>query len=276
MFSYEHKYHAGCFADIHKHLTLLAILQSFHKKPTPFCVMDTHAGNGIYDLNSIESQKTAERVQGIDKLWGLKNAPHLVKQFLDLVQGFNQPNECRYYPGSPAIISELLREHDASILIEKHPQAVEALREFVRQQSKKCSVHERDSFEAMKALIPFAQKRGLVFIDPSFELKAEYETIVDALHSAYTKFSHGIFALWYPILPDGYHETLLRRLKKTAIPNIWQCEWTPNTQLATGMLGSGMIVINPPWQLDTLLSDTFRSLNQDLFKQGLFKQQTLI
>lgn len=235
--------------------------------------MDTHAGNGIYDLNSIESQKTAERTQGIDKLWDLKNPPELIKQFLDLVQAFNSPNECRYYPGSPAIISELLREIDAGIFIEKHPQAIEALREFTRHQVKKIAVHARDSFDAMKGLIPFAQKRGLVFIDPSFELKAEYETIIDALDSAYRKFSHGIFALWYPILPEGYHEALIRRLKKLAIPKVLQSEWTPNTQLATGMLGSGMIVINPPWQLGNLLSETFKTLNHDIYRQGSYTEQ---
>lgn len=275
MFSYEHKYHAGCFADIHKHLTLLAILQSLHKKPTPFCVMDTHAGNGMYDLNSLESQKTAERVNGIDKLWSMKEPPPLVSQFLDLIQAFNQPNECRYYPGSPAIISELLRDVDAGIMIEKHPKAIDDLREFIRQQSKKVAVHERDSLEAMKALLPFTQKRGLVFIDPSFEIKNEYETIIDAIASAYHKFSHGIFALWYPILPESYHDALIRRLQKTSIPKIWQCEWTPNTSLATGMLGSGMIVINPPWQLDSVLAETFKTLNQDLFKKSKFTQQTL-
>jgi len=272
MFSYQHRYHAGCFADIHKHLTLFAILQHLQKKTTPFCVLDTHAGEGLYDLNSIESQKTAERTYGIDKLWTLKEAPPLVSQFLELVKAYNQPDECRYYPGSAAIIIEMLRSTDRGLFIEKHPQAIAALRAFATSHhNKNIHIHERDSNEALKALVPFAEKRGLVFIDPSFEVKSEYETIVHALQGAYQRFSQGIFALWYPILPEGYHETLLRHLKRTMIPKIWHCEWSPNKDQATGMLASGMVIINPPWQLDTLLTDTFTMLNQSLFAGGQFK-----
>jgi len=275
MFSYLHTYHAGCFADVHKHITLMAIVDYLLKKPTPYCVLDTHAGNGLYDLNSIESQKTGERVQGIDKLWALKEAPALVQQFLDLIQGFNQPGESRYYPGSPAIILSKLRENDRALFIEKHPQAIAALRAFTTHETKKIHVHERDSLEAMKALIPFAEKRGLVFIDPSYEVKSDYEVIVEALHRAYEKFSHGIFALWYPLLTEGYHDTLLRHMKKTTITKVWQCEWLPYPDQKTGMLGSGMVVINPPWQLDTELTETFHSLNQSLFKGGQFTQRWL-
>jgi len=275
MFSYEHKYHAGCFADVHKHLTLFAIVDYLLKKPTPFCVLDTHAGDGLYDLNSIESQKTAERVQGIDKLWALKEAPPLVSQFLDLVKGYNQPGECRYYPGSPAIITEMLRDNDRGLFIEKHPQAIAALRAFTTHEHKQIHLHERDSIEAMKALIPFIEKRGLVFMDPSYEIKSDYELMVEALHRAYERFSHGIFALWYPMLSENDQATLLRHLKKSTIAKIWQCEWSPFPDKKTGILGSGMIVINPPWQLDTLLTETFHSLNQSLFKSGQFTQRWL-
>jgi 23S rRNA (adenine2030-N6)-methyltransferase len=273
MFSYEHKYHAGCFADVHKHLTLLAIIDYLLKKPTPFCVLDTHAGDGLYDLESTESKKTQERTNGIDKLWSLPETPPLVSQFLDLIKGYNQPRENRYYPGSPAIILSMMRENDRALFIEKHPQAIAALRAFAAHEKKNIHLHERDSIEAIKALIPFAEKRGLVFIDPSYEVKSDYEVIIEAMHLAYEKFSHGIFALWYPILPEGYHATLLRHLNKSAIPKIWQCEWTPFPNQKTGMLGSGMILINPPWQLDTLLTETFDSLNQSLFSGGLFTQR---
>lgn len=274
MFSYEHKYHAGCFADIHKHLTLVAIVDYLLKKPTPFCVLDTHAGDGLYDLDSDESQKTAERSNGIDKLWSL-NTPPLVSQFLDIMKSYNQPGESRFYPGSPAIILSMLRENDKALFVEKHPQAIAALRAFTAHKNQKIHVHERDSLEAMKALIPFSEKRGLVFIDPSYEIKNDYELIPDTMHRAYEKFSHGIFVLWYPLLSENYHATLLRHVKNSAIAKVWQCEWSPFPNQKTGMLGSGMVVINPPWQLDTLLTETFDSLNQSLFSGGQFTQRWL-
>ncbi|MGE3317746.1 MAG: 23S rRNA (adenine(2030)-N(6))-methyltransferase RlmJ [Candidatus Berkiella sp.] len=275
-FSYQHRYHAGCFADVHKHLTLLAILQHLKQKPTPFCVLDTHAGEGLYDLNSAESQKTLERSHGIDRLWQNVDVTPLVSQFFEQVKAYNVGKERRYYPGSAAIIVNLLREQDRSLFVEKHPQAIAALRAFAAShKNQKISIHERDANEAIKALVPFAEKRGLVFIDPSFEVKTEYETIIQAMHNAYQRFSQGIYALWYPILPEGYHETLLRHLKKTLIPKMWHCEWSPFPKQTTGMIGSGMVVINPPWQLDTLLTHTFTTLNQTLFVGGQFKGVTL-
>lgn len=271
-FSYLHRYHAGCFADVHKHLILLAILQSLHKKATPFCVLDTHAGEGLYDLNSEESQKTAERVIGIDKLWLLQPAPELVQTYLELIKSYNQPQECRYYPGSPGLIKRLLRNTDRALLVEKHPQAIAALRAFFAHNKQPIHLHERDSLEAMRALVPFPEKRGLVFIDPSYEVKTEYETIVTALHLAYQRFSHGIFALWYPVLPEGYHETLILHLKRTLITKTWYCEWQPVPKQPSGVQASGMIVINPPWQLDTQLMSTFHALNQTLFTGGQYRQ----
>lgn len=274
-FSYQHRYHAGCFADVHKHLTLLAILQHLKQKPTPFCVLDAHAGEGLYDLNSNESQKTLEHNNGIDRLWGFDASP-LVSQFFDIIKSYNPPGESRYYPGSAAIIMNMLRENDRGLFIEKHPQAIAELRAFAaKHKNKKIHVHERDSNEALKALVPFAEKRGLVLIDPSYEVKTEYETIVHALQGAHQRFSQGIFALWYPVLPERYHETLLRLLKKTTIPKMWYCEWSPNPTQTTGMIASGMVVINPPWQLDTQLMNTFSTLNQSLFLGGQFKGATL-
>lgn len=272
-FSYQHRYHAGCFADVHKHLTLLAILQSLHKKATPFCVLDTHAGEGLYDLNSVESQKTAERTIGIDKLWSLQNPPELAQTFLAIMKTYNKPEECRFYPGSPAIIKSLLRTTDSALLVEKHPQAIAALRAFfAHDKQQQIHIHERDSLEAMRALVPFPEKRGLVFIDPSYEVKAEYETIVAALHRAYQHFSHGIFALWYPVLQESYHDTLLKHLKRTTIAKMWHCVWRPVPSQISGMQASGMVVINPPWQLELQLTSTFQAFNQTLFTGGQFQQ----
>ncbi|MCS5711702.1 23S rRNA (adenine(2030)-N(6))-methyltransferase RlmJ [Candidatus Berkiella aquae] len=272
MFSYLHRYHAGCFADIHKHLVLLGILQSLQKKATPFCVLDSHAGEGVYDLNSVESRKTAEHLQGIHKLWNIKEPIDLVKDFLEIVGSYNKVGEHRYYPGSPAIMSQMLRSHDVGIFVEKHPQAITALRAFSRRQNKKIRVHERDSLEAIKALVPFTEKRGLIFIDPSYEVKTEYVSIIETVQSAYQRFTQGIFAVWYPILTEGYHENLLRQLKKTGIKEIFQCEWSPHPEEPQGMIGSGMVIINSPWQLDVSLENTFKSLNKTLFTHGQYKQ----
>jgi len=220
MFSYLHRYHAGNFADVHKHLVLTAILTTLHKKVTPFCVLDTHAGEGIYTLHSREIQKNAEYKKGFYPLLKAPSPPPLIQRFLNIIT-----KEEKAYPGSPAFIHAFLRQTDRAILIEGHPQSFLHLKSWAKYK-KNLSLHDRDSLEGLKALVPFKEKRGLVFIDPSYEVKTEYKEVGEALEAAFSRFSNGIYALWYPLLllsmfEPPYHKAppaLPNFLLKTLLP----------------------------------------------------------
>lgn len=262
MFSYVHRYHAGCFADVHKHIILIALLKHLQKKSTPFAVLDAYAGEGQYDLHSEESLKNAEHQQGIEKLYGLTSSLPLVQDLLDKVQH-------RIYPGSPALIAHYLREQDRGICVEGHPTAFMHLKQQFGRSA--LQLHNRDALEAIGALIPFKEKRGLIFIDPSYEVKKEYIDIANTVISSFARFSQGIYAIWYPLLEADYHTELLKKLAKANLPKMWHCEWIPDVNKKEGMFGSGMVIINTPWQLDTDITETFKNLNKTVFTSGQFQ-----
>lgn len=255
MFSYQHRYHAGNFADVHKHIILVAIINYLKHKDKPFAVMDVHAGEGIYDLKCTEAQKIQEFRFGITPLF---NHPQLFCQdYLDIIKNHNEKNELRFYPGSSAFIAATLRSQDRGILIERHPQAIQALRANLGQ-NQRLNIHARDSNEAMVALVPFKEKRGLVFLDPTYEVKSEYTDIVDTIAKAYAKFPQGIFALWYPILAEQRHKFLIDRVQSHTFKNWFHHEWFPYEKPPLGQLqGSGIVILNPPYLLEQQLQDFF-------------------
>jgi len=273
MFSYLHRYHAGNFADVHKHLILITLMLSLQKKATPFAVLDTHAGEGIYNLKSAESQKNTEFKRGLNPLLHVENPPPLLERYLKIIQSYNTADEKSFYPGSPAIIKQLLRSEDRGILIEGHPRVITTLREhFAR--DKQLHIHERDSLEGLIGLVPFTEKRGLIFIDPSFEVKTEYKEIVKKLTTAYERFPQGIYALWYPLLPAAMHQDMLNRIQRSNFSKVWYCEWIPYPQQEPkGLYGSGMVIINAPWQSDIEIKTLFTWLNQHVYKTGHFQQR---
>lgn len=256
MFSYEHRYHAGNFADVHKQLALIAILQHLIQKPAPFTVMDTHAGEGWYDLQSEAAQRLKEYEKGVDKLRHASHLTPLAQRYVELIQSVNPSDKTIRYPGSAAIIQYFLREQDSAILIEHHPQAIMALKHNMRR-IPGVHIHDRDAITALPALLPFQHKRGLIFVDPSYEVKSEYTQIVDAVIKGYRRFSQGIFVIWYPLLSQGYHIALKQALNKSGIENILFHEWIPEDKHTQGLYGSGLAIINPPWQLEKQLSESF-------------------
>lgn len=273
MFSYLHRYHAGSFADVHKHLILIELILSLQKKATPFAILDTHAGEGIYDLKSIESQKNTEFKQGLSPLLQVNDPPPLLARYLDIIQIYNTVTEKHYYPGSPAIIKQLLRAEDRAILIEGHPRVITTLRENFGK-DKQLHIHERDSLEGLNALIPFKEKRGLIFMDPSYEVKTEYKDIVKKLTAAFERFPQGVYALWYPLLPAAYHQDMLDKVQRSSFTKVWYCEWIPYPQQEPkGLYGSGMVILNTPWQLDIQIKTLFTWLNKHVYKAGHFQQR---
>jgi 23S rRNA (adenine2030-N6)-methyltransferase len=260
MYSYLHRYHAGNFADVHKHLVLMATLNKLIQKPSPFCVLDAFAGEGQYHLDSEESKKNAEFENGISRLLKVKPASDIVAQYIALIQSYNTGTQIQTYPGSPEIISKYLRTNDKGIFIEGHPSCYPILKHHFKGQPN-AHVHKRDAYEALSALIPFKEKRGLVFLDPSYEVKSEYEKIADQLIHLHAKFSNGIYLLWYPILVDGHHKRLKEMLCSQSTLKLFEHEFYPkNINQAHRLRGSGMILINPPWQVDEIIQSAFAEL----------------
>jgi len=252
LLSYQHGYHAGNAADVHKHLALVLLLDSLKRKDKPFCFIDAHAGRGRYDLEGEQARKTGEAANGVLKLAAAAGLPRPVRALLDLVARCNSPGTLRYYPGTPLLAQMLLREHDRAVLLELHPQEVAALKLTVGN-DRRISIHARDCHEGLPALLPPAERRGLVLLDPSYEVKNEYESVVDLLERSLARWASGIYVLWFPLLPDERHQRLLRRLRQLALPKTLVSEFL-FARAAVGLQGSGIVVVNYPWQFDDELA----------------------
>jgi 23S rRNA (adenine2030-N6)-methyltransferase len=248
--SYQHAYHAGSAADCHKHLALVMLLGKLQEKATPLCYFDSHAGRGLYDLESAEAKKTNDAAGGILRLAVADDPPEPVRAYLDLVRAHNGPAELRYYPGSAVLAQQLLRDDDRAILFELHPQELQALKLAIGRDHR-VGVHERDSQEGLPALLPPRApiRRGLVLIDPSYEVKDEYESSVRLLGLALERFGTGVYLLWYPLLAEERHLRLLRLLEELAPPKTLISEYRFGEKLV-GLQGSGLAVVNAPWQFE--------------------------
>lgn len=245
MLSYQHSYHAGCLADVHKHAALCVLLDILLQKDKPLTYFETHAGRGLYDLTSADSLKTGEAKLGIQALLKDQTVPgdhcytHLLRQVRDRYGEY-------YYPGSPMIAQMKLRNSDHIHLMEMHPQEVRHLRDNMAGSS--AHVHHRDGYEGVLALCPPTPGRGMVLIDPSYEVKSEYETVVRFIEKLHRKWPVGIIALWYPILEAGAHLEVRQKLEDAGYPKmIVQDIMFPVLSDRPGMDGSGMIVINAPY-----------------------------
>lgn len=256
MLSYRHAFHAGNFADVHKHAVLSLLVQSLLGKDTPFCYLDTHSGSGRYDLHSTEARKNAEYLQGIQRVWQRKDIPASLQAYLAAVRACNSGDSLRYYPGSPRLVRHFLRPQDRMVLTELHPSDITLLRqEFA--QDPQVAVHHLDGYQGLKAFLPPKEKRGLVLIDPAFERRDETRLMLEGLQAATQRWAHGIYALWYPITNRAALSELYKHLEKTGIRKILVCELFVRPPLNARQLnGSAMIVINPPWQLDIALHET--------------------
>jgi len=251
MFSYQHGFHAGGFADVHKHTALCLLLGHLRRKDTPFCVIDSHAGRGLYDLTGLQAQKTGEWRDGIGRLIDTKPMSDGLVRYLEIVARINDRDGLQTYPGSPVIAADMLRPSDRLVLVEGHPSEHAALRKQFRGDAR-VHVHKRDSFEALPALVPPAERRGLVLIDPSYEIKSEYERIPGIMEAVLRRWANGMIAIWYPILPELRHETLLLGMEALDRPMLVAELTGPDPE--RGLAGTGLIVINPPWQFDTELA----------------------
>ena len=241
MLSYQHAYHAGNAADLHKHGLLAAMLDYLTRKDKPLSYIETHAGRGLYDLQSPEAQKTGEAAAGVGRIPLPQGHP--LTRALEAIRAAHGPHA---YPGSPLIAETLLRPQDRIHLAELHPAEHAAL---TRVTAPGTHVYHQDGFELAHSLTPPDPRRGLLLCDPSYEVKADYAAIPKHFAQIHKKWNVGILALWYPILRDARHAPMLRALT-AQFPDALRSEvaFAP-ARTGHGMTGSGLFVVNPPFGL---------------------------
>ncbi|RKZ83209.1 MAG: 23S rRNA (adenine(2030)-N(6))-methyltransferase RlmJ [Gammaproteobacteria bacterium] len=268
MLSYRHSFHAGNYADVIKHIVLIEILEHLIKKDSAFDYIDSHAGAGLYNLHSEHAAKLQEYTQGVGKL-KTEQWPELATYF-DILAKYNPAGKLNFYPGSPIIAQYFLRRKDRSWLYELHPKDAELLLKHAAK-SRNIRVMREDGFKGLLSLLPPVSRRGLVLIDPSYEIKTDYAQVFNTIDSAYKKFPTGIYALWYPVVDRKIIDHLERKFKRSGIKKIHRYELgIAQDQFGSGMSACGMIVINPPWTLTDKMSQVFPKLVTALGGEGAF------
>ncbi|HEX4044770.1 MAG TPA: 23S rRNA (adenine(2030)-N(6))-methyltransferase RlmJ, partial [Gammaproteobacteria bacterium] len=275
-------YHAGNFADVVKHVCLIALLQSFLRKPTPFCYLDTHAGNGYYDLFDEFSAKKKEYANGVEKVIAQNNPPPLVKDYLKCVHQINSQlsatkfSSLRYYPGSPMIARHFMRPQDSIIACELQLEVYQALKKVFAGDAQ-TAIHHQDGFLGLKAFLPPSERRGLVLIDPPYEDPDEFTRIVQTLPRAIQRWDTGTYAIWLPIKEKKALERFYRAIQQTINFPIFAIELTIYPELAQHLNGCALVIINPPWQFDqtmqTVLPWLWKALT--INNQGAFRAYSL-
>jgi 23S rRNA (adenine2030-N6)-methyltransferase len=237
--NYRHAFHAGNFADCMKHALLVALVRSLLKKPAPLFVLDTHAGAGQYDLETGPAARTQEAATGIMRL--LDRTPGPLEDYVALVRDLG------LYPGSPRLVRALLRPDDRLACCEMHPEEYVALRRRIGRDPR-VAVHRRDAWEALKALLPPTQKRGLILIDPPYEDPAEYQRLAEGLTIAHGRFRGGVIAAWYPAKRRASVRAFFASL---SVPDVIVAELLLREPIdPTRLNGCGMLIVNPPYRFE--------------------------
>ena len=272
MFSYRHGYHAGNFADVLKHSMLIQIIKLMKRKDKPIVYIDTHAGAGEYTLSHEFAQKTGEYKEGIARLWEKEDLPDSLRDYIRAVKAFgHEPDELHVYPGSPSFVQQELRKSDRMLLHELHGTDYENLQDcFTR--ARKVKLLRSDGLQGLISAVPPLERRGVILIDPSYEIKSDYEDVVTAILKAHKRFSNGVFILWYPVVNRELTEKMLRRLAVSGIKKQLRVEQSVQADSNEfGMTGAGLLVINPPWKLDEIARETIQYLGP-ILSQGEHSQ----
>jgi 23S rRNA (adenine2030-N6)-methyltransferase len=269
--NYRHSFHAGNFADVLKHLILVRVLLHLLKKDSAFRVIETHSGTGMYDLENNEASRTNEWRDGIGRLIDRPfagEAATLLEPYLSLIRSENFNEKLRYYPGSPSIALKLCRERDRLIFCELHPEDYNALRRNLGG-DKRAKAIEINGWTALSAYLPPKERRGLVLIDPAFEEAQEFEHIAAGLADAYSRWETGIYLLWYPIKDEADSRSLERQIVDLKIPKTLRIELVISPVRTKAPLAAcGMIIINPPWTLESELKSLLPPLVERLGQRG--------
>jgi 23S rRNA (adenine2030-N6)-methyltransferase len=259
--NYRHAYHAGNFADVAKHAAVALILDHLKSKDKPFVVVDTHAGPGRYDLLSEPAEKTGEWRNGIGRLWGRAGLPPELAPYLAAIRRVNRAGvgNLRWYPGSPRLVRILMRPEDRLVAVELHPVDAQALqREFAG--DSQVQIKRMDGYQALKAFLPPPERRGLVLVDPPFEVTDEFARLVKGLAEAHRRWAQGIFALWYPIKDEAPVKAFHDAVVGLGVRRVVAAEFLVRPATDPDRLnGCGLLLINPPW---TLADDLRRLLTR--------------
>ncbi len=272
--NYRHAFHAGNFADVFKHVVVCRILNYLCEKPAAFRVIDTHAGEGLYDLTTSEARRGGEWPGGIGRLIAAaeagdipENAATLLKPYLDVIAALNERGSLKIYPGSPAVARAFLRPQDKLIACEIEPAAARQLARHLDNDGRIKTI-AIDGWTALSAYVPPPERRGLVLVDPPFEEEADFHRLSHLLGIAHRKWATGIYALWYPIKGRGEADALAKRVRKLGIGKVLRAEHLVSpVRDQTRLNGSGFILVNPPWTLESELGVLLPVLAQLLARE---------
>ena len=271
--NYRHAFHAGNFADVLKHVVLMMLVEHLKKKASPFFYLDTHAGRGAYDLSDAQAQRSGEYKTGIGRLLDLpvSSLPPEVAGYVGLVRASAGKGHSAItaYPGSPVIVARLRRTNDRMVLMETLPKEAGALRSSLGRQ-RLVSVIESDGYAALKAHLPPRENRGVVLIDPPYESDLEFDRVLAGLEVAHERWPTGMYCVWYPLTDRAGPVRFYRDLERSGIRRVLDVHLTvlPN-DAQVGMGGAGLVIVNPPWQLDERLKELLPQLHRLLSPEGL-------
>ncbi|UJX25837.1 MULTISPECIES: 23S rRNA (adenine(2030)-N(6))-methyltransferase RlmJ [Pseudoalteromonas] len=277
MLSYRHSFHAGNPADVVKHLVLAEVLKYQTIKDKPLDYIDTHSGAGFFELAGSDAQKTQEYLEGIAKLWQHRSEHSALNEYIELIKSFNQQGDLDFYPGSPKIAEHFLRRQDKGWFFELHPRDLELLQNNM-QGKRSIRVRGENGFQGLVGLLPPASRRACVLIDPPYEIKADYDTVVNTIIKAYKRFATGTYMIWYPVVDRERIDRMEAGLIDSGVRNIQLFELATEADTEVhGMTASGMIVINPPWKLkqtmDAILPELVELLAQN---SGFYRSEQLV
>jgi 23S rRNA (adenine2030-N6)-methyltransferase len=239
--NYRHAFHAGNFADVVKHLALVAILLHLRKKDAPFAVIDTHAGSGAYDLAGPQAQRTGEAAEGIGRLRDLAPAgPTALSTYLELARG-------DLYPGSPLVAAKLLRPQDRLVAVEKHPDQAAALADVLRPFGR-ARVEAADGYARLVALLPPPERRGVVLIDPPYEAEHEFTDAARAFASAFRRFATGTYMIWFPVKSPAEASGFCGEVLVSGPSRMLRLDVMRGAPADDRLSAAGLLIINPPWQ----------------------------
>ena len=249
MLSYQHMYHAGGLADVHKHAVLAVMLEKLSAKPKSLTYVETHAGRGLYDLGAPEAGKTGEAAEGILHLLKQGDLPadHAYARLITACRATHGPHA---YPGSPWIARQALRDNDRIHLCELHPREVVALRETM---GRRAQIQQKDGYQDVLRRAPFDPRRGFVLIDPSYEVKSEYRDAADFVLALHRKWPVATILLWYPVLEKALHKDMVDRVNDAGLPKTWSQEVLFDPTRRSRALGSGLLSVNTPFGIEAAL-----------------------
>ena len=264
MLSYRHAFHAGNHADVLKHYVLFEILSYYGQKDKPYWYIDTHAGAGQYDLKGPQAAQNAEYLEGVGRLWEQSQLPPALVAFLGALRAFNSGPDLRIYPGSPLLAGSLVRDEDRMLLYEMHPADLRALQARFKASGRQVRVRGEDGFAGLVGILPPPTRRAVILIDPPYEVKADYRRVEEALNAALKRFAQGTYVLWYPLLRRNEVQVMRERFRRLGAPAWLQVELQVRQPTDSGMYGSGVYVINPPWTLPQQLASILPTLRDRL------------